>query len=102
MISDITIRDTKMDRRHYLQQMGMKPTATRIEILRVLQEIASVPGDWTMSGLRHVMLKKDLYVSQTTLTNVLNAFNNKKLISRYVNNEGTVTYRISNVTSTLE
>ena len=86
----------------------MKPTVTRIEILRVLQEIASMPGDWaisgdwTMSGLRHIMLKKDLYVSQTTLTNVLNTFNNKNLISRYVNNEGIVTYRISNITSPLE
>lgn len=97
-----------MDRRYYLQRIGMKPTATRIEILRVLQEIASMPGDlaisgdWTMSGLMHVMLKKDLYVSQTTLTNVLNTFNNKNLISRYVNNEGIVTYRISNITPPLE
>lgn len=45
----------------------MKPTITRIEILRVLQEISSmsgdgaISGDWTMTGLRHIMLKKDLF-----------------------------------------
>lgn len=88
-----------MDRRHYLQRMGMKPTATRIEILRLLQEVASVPGVWTMPELMRTMLQKDLSISQSTLTNVLNAFNNKHLISRHVDNKGVVTYRISNISS---
>jgi len=93
-ISDLKIGKTKMDLRYFLQRMGIKPTATRITVLRALQEIAPMPSDWTMPELMQTMQRKNLPISQATLTNVLNTFNNKHLISRHVDKEGIVTYRI--------
>lgn len=91
----------KMDRRYFLQRIGIKPTSIRIEVLRVLQEIAPLRSDWTMSALMQIMFQKDLAISQASLTNVLNVFSNKHLVSRYVDKEGIVKYQISNIASLL-
>ena len=90
-----------MDRRYFLHLIGIKPTSIRIEVLRVLQEIAPLSGDWTVPELMQIMLRNGLVISQASLTNVLNAFSNKHLTLRYVNKKGIVKYRISNIASLL-